>query len=392
MHRFALDNYMVSRGGSVNPKKFLDETFELFSIPAYDQYVPEIVKGNEIGSSKKIVQENDVLLSRIVPHIRRVWVVGPSDTKRQIASSEWIIFRGEDFLPNYMRHFLLSDVFHHQFMQTVAGVGGSLLRARPQGVAEIKIPLPSLDEQERIATILDKADAIRRKRQEAIELSDEVIQSAYSHMCGSLNPDYHEWEPYLIEELAQPKKNSMRTGPFGSALKHSEFVNKGIAVLGIDNAVSNYFSWKERRFITPEKYKSLQRYTVFPGDVIITIMGTTGRSAVVPRDIPKAISTKHLATITPNTELVYAEYLSNAIHRDSYVLRQVAQKNKGAIMPGLNLKIIREIEVRLPPLHVQRQFVRFLEKTRCIQSKCTIDNPEEQLFSSLQQRAFRGDL
>lgn len=256
----------------------------------------------------------------------------------------------------------------------------------------IKIPLPPLSEQKRIAAILDKADAIRRKRQQAMELADKAIQSVYVYICGHKNQHYNEWKPYSIEELAAQTKNSIRTGPFGSALKHSEFVDKGIAVLGIDNAVNNFFAWKNRRFITPEKYKMMKRYTVFPGDVIITIMGTTGRSAVVPDDIPLAISTKHLATITPNRTLIHPEFLSNAIYRDSYALRQIAEKNKGAIMPGLNMTLIKEIKLRLPPLHVQEAFAHILQQIRSVQIKMAPQKNIEKLFSSLQQRAFRGEL
>ena len=102
-----LDEFMVKRGGSVDPSRFKNETFELLSIPAFDQGSPEIVEGENIGSSKKIVAPQDVLLSKIVPHIRRCWIVPALSNKRQIASGEWIQFRGEDFFPEYLRLFLV---------------------------------------------------------------------------------------------------------------------------------------------------------------------------------------------------------------------------------------------------------------------------------------------
>ena len=117
---------------SVNPADYPGEVFELLSIPAYDRGSAEIALGSEIGSTKQAVQPGDVLLSKIVPHIRRAWVVEPSAGSRQIASSEWIVFRSKEADARYLRHFLVSDGFHRQFMQTVSGVGGSLLRARPK--------------------------------------------------------------------------------------------------------------------------------------------------------------------------------------------------------------------------------------------------------------------
>lgn len=143
---------------------------------------------------------------------------------------------------------------------------------------EYKIPLPPLEEQKRIAAILDKANAVRRKRAESLRLADQFLQSVFLEVVGPSSSDYSSWPVNTIEEIASRKPNSMRTGPFGSALLHSEFVSEGIAVLGIDNAVQNRFAWAERRFTTPAKYEELTRYTVYPGDVIVTIMGTSSRA------------------------------------------------------------------------------------------------------------------
>lgn len=161
-----------------------------------------------------------------------------------------------------------------------------------------------------------------------------------------------------VEEICK----DMRTGPFGSALHHDEFVDKGIFVLGIDNAVENKFSYNRMRYITEEKYEKLKRYTVYPGDVIITIMGTVGRSAVIPEDMPKAINTKHLACLTPDINIVDSYFLVNAFQIHPLIRHQLESQSKGAIMNGLNLTIIKGLKFRLPPLELQREFVGFYKQ------------------------------
>jgi type I restriction enzyme S subunit len=173
----AVGELMVSRGGSVDPLKFPNEAFDLYSIPAFDAGAPEIATGSSIGSTKQIVQPNDVLLSKIVPHIRRAWVVGGDRGRRLIGSGEWIVFRDKRILPEYLRHVLVGDPFHAQFMQTVSGVGGSLLRARPAFVAAIQIPVPPLEEQRRIAAILDQAETLRTQRRAALAELDALFAS-----------------------------------------------------------------------------------------------------------------------------------------------------------------------------------------------------------------------
>jgi type I restriction enzyme S subunit len=258
---------------------------------------------------------------------------------------------------------------------------------------EKKLRVPSVPVQRRIAAILDKADDIRRKHNGATELAHDFLRSCYIHLVGYRNPEFGNWRSYKIENLAASHKGAMRTGPFGSDLRHSEFVDQGIAVLGIDNAVKNHFDWDERRYISEEKYSKLRRYRVFPKDVIITIMGTTGRSAVVPDDISEAITTKHLATITCDQTKVVPEFLSFAIHSDPLLIRQIQRANKGAIMAGLNLGIIKALEIKLPPLRFQEKFSRILSTISAVKDEFLA--PETNgvdLFESLSQRASRGEL
>jgi type I restriction enzyme, S subunit len=287
---------------------------------------------------------------------------------------------------SYLRHWLGSQQL--KFMKDARGVAQKNLSAGY--IRDLKIPLPPLQEQKRIADILGKADTLRQKRQQAIDLSSELLRSSFLELCGPKAEDYNKWDFHKIGDLVN-QENHIRSGPFGSALKHSEFKSQGICVLGIDNAVNNVFVSSEKRFITREKYGELKRYTVFPGDVLITIMGTTGKSAVVPESIPLAITTKHLATITPNKDLIESEVLSFAIHTHPEILKQIHRNNKGAVMPGLNLGVIRQLKFPIPPMRNQKQFMNVLRVIKNLKEKFD-KNLYINLFNSCNQRAFRGEL
>lgn len=215
--------------------------------------------------------------------------------------------------------------------------------------------LPPYEKQCEIAAVLDKVSSLISLRKEQISKIDELIKARFVEMFGEPN---EIWPEVTISDVC----TNMRTGPFGSALHHDEFVEEGVFVLGIDNAVENKFSYNRMRYITDEKYQELKRYTVYPGDVIITIMGTVGSSAVIPLDMPKAINTKHLACLTPNYEKVNSQFLCSAFQMHPDIRKQLQRQAKGAIMDGLNLTIIKNLKFRLPELKKQAQFAAFVEE------------------------------
>ena len=263
---------------------------------------------------------------------------------------------------------------------TVKGITLDQLKA-------IKIPLPPLVEQRRIASILDQADELRQKRQQAIEKLDHFLQAEFISKFHQKN-----YPEFNVSDLLENEK-SMRTGPFGSQLLHSEFVDEGIHVLGIDNAVQNSFNWAKPRFITEEKYKDLKRYTVKPKDVIITIMGTCGKCAVVPENMPTAINTKHLCCITLDQNKCNPEFLHSYFLIHPTARNYLESRAKGAIMSGLNMGIIKELPVELPPIEKQNEFSTLkqkviLQKELMVKELSKINN----LFASLQNQAFSGNL
>ena len=304
----------------------------------------------------------------------------------------WLVLsrKRKDADHDFFYHLLGSPTVYKQFERRAAGAVVKNLNI--DIVSSVQVPLPPLAEQKRIAAILDKADAIRKKRKKALELADSLLSAAYNDICYKGCSEYGNWKYKYIEELGGKHKNAFRTGPFGSALKHSEFTSEGIAVLGIDNAVNNKFAWAERRYVNEEKYSELKRYTVYPGDVIITIMGTTGRSAVVPNDIGRAITTKHLATISLDRSVANPVFLSHSLHRNPDVVSQINAENRGAIMSGLNLGIIKQIQIKMPPLERQNLFADVATKVEQYVERTKRSDFENKLFASISTNAFRGEL
>jgi type I restriction enzyme S subunit len=288
--------------------------------------------------------------------------------------------------PRFFAYYFRTAEYRRTISRLAAGA--NINNLRNEHLDDLLIPVPPLERQRCIADTLDKADAIRRKRKEALALTEELLRSAFLEMVGPGARDYSKWPAQTVAELAARSPNAMRTGPFGSDLRHSEFVDEGIAVLGIDNAVQNRFTWGERRFITQEKYERLRRYTVFPGDVIVTIMGTTGRSAVVPDGIPTAITTKHLATITLEPDRATPEFVSQALFRHPQVLRQISAANRGAIMSGLNLGLIKALSIPVPPIERQREFAALTARVRALAEKMSGARDADVLFDSLVSSAF----
>jgi type I restriction enzyme S subunit len=261
--------------------------------------------------------------------------------------------------PRYLHHFFQSTGYRRKVSSLAAGA--NINNLKNEHIDDLLLPLAPLEEQRRIAAILDKASRIAELCGTALKLSHAADKSLFLHFFADLPEEID----LLLGELADKRSNAIRTGPFGSQLLHSEFTDSGVAVLGIDNAVNNSFEWSKRRFISHDKYEQLKRYTVFPGDLLVTIMGTCGRAVVVPDDIPQAINTKHLCAISVDRSIVLPEYLHSYILFHPTASRYLGQRTKGAIMEGLNMTIIKEMPVTVPPMSNQ---IAWLARRRILRS------------------------
>jgi type I restriction enzyme S subunit len=364
----------------------------LYSIPAYDKREPEQVLGNEVGSSKKIVEPGDLLLSRIVPHIRRAWVVPSASGKRQIASGEWIVFRHDLLEPRYLRHYVMGDTFHSQFMNTVAGVGGSLVRARPENVGRIEVPLPPLSEQKRIADILDKADSIRRKRQEALKFRRQFLKSTFLEMFGDPATNPQNLPLRELKEFYVSPKEGTKCGPFGGALKKEEYVSAGVPVWNMDNISDDGSLVPDiRLWISEEKYEDLSSYSVKEGDIIISRAGTVGKMCVVRAELKKSIISTNLIRLRLNSFLVPEFFVSLMVFLKGRSGR--LKTGPDGTFTHMSTGVLDNLTFPYPSVGAQRDYVSIIKQVD--HSTSLLKNAVSEadcLFSSLVQRAYKGML
>lgn len=379
----------AKKNGSIDPSKFLDETFELHSIPSHDKGNAEILTGREIGSSKQIVQENDVMISKIVPHIRRAMVVPKKGDFRQIASGEWIVFRSEKVYPNYLRHLLISDFFNAEFMATVSGVGGSLLRARPAFVSKIKIPLPPLSEQKRIADILDKAEELRQKRQQSIEKLDELLQATFIDMFGDpvTNPNKHK-----TDILANYVLKDFQNGLY----KPASFYGSGTPILRIDG-------YRNGDIINESNFKRLElepseieKYKLTKMDLVINRVNSPeylGKIALFMDDREDTVFESNMMRFSIRQELLNVYYLI-FLFKQRYISNQIATKRKDAVnQSSINQQDVKSLILNVPNIKLQNKWAELYQSCNMQKKILTSQlNQQETLFQSLQQRAFNGEL
>lgn len=384
----ALGELMANRISSLDPSRFPDETFELWSIPAFDDGRPESVTGSEVGSAKKIIEPEDVLLSRIVPHIRRAWVVdAPKSGDRQIGSGEWIIFRSRRFVPAYMRHVLVSDEFHARFMGTVAGVGGSLLRARPEAVKQISIPLPPLPEQRRIAAILDQANAVRRKSYEALARLADLGQAIFSEMFGEIFDSSHSNNVMKLKDFADiqvgfPFKSGVYTGS-----------DDGISLCRGANVLPNRIDWSDRARYPTSLIREHDDYALQVNDIVIAMdrpwISSGFKAARIQHvDLP-ALLVQRVARIRPRNE--YDAYFLYDLVR-SKIFQNYCKPTETTV-PHISPVEIRNFKFSLPDEGLR---IAYSKKMKLIDSIVEVMKTKmkrsDALFLSLQHCAFRGEL
>ena len=166
------------------------------------------------------------------------------------------------------------------------------------------------------------------------------------------------WEVSTLRRKLRPI-DGIKIGPFGSQLKLEHMTPSGYKVYGQANVISRDFA-HGTKFIDQTKFGELSACQVLPGDLLVTMMGTTGRCVGVPHDAAVGIMDSHLLRLRTDAS-VNPRFASLLIDESSYVKEQIEVAGKGSIMHGLNSGIVKALVLALPSLAEQDRIVRFLD-------------------------------
>ena len=260
-------------------------------------------------------------------------------------------------------------------------------------IKDIEIPLPPLSTQKKIAAILDAADAYRQKTKTLIEKYDQLAQSLFLDMFGDPVRNPKGWEMKTIENLVKKEKCSIKRGPFGGALKKEIFVESGYLVYEQFHALNNDFTF-ERYYIDDAKFEELKGFEVKPGDIIISCSGVyLGKLATVPQGAKRGIINQTLLKVSIDQNKMRNDFFifhfTHKNFKDKYF-----EANRGAGIPNFPpMEDFKRFQFISPPIQVQNQFAERIQliEAQKQQAQASLQKAED-LFNSLLQRAFKGEL
>ncbi len=264
------------------------------------------------------------------------------------------------------------------------GKGATFKQINRSDIDTLEIPLPPLDEQRRIAAIVDQADALRRKRREALARSENLVQATLAACCGDPASAIQRDPLMTLGDVTA----SVSDGPHVSP----RYAEQGIPFLSTRNIRPGRIDWDDLKYISEEDAR-IQWKKVKPrrGDILYTKGGTTGIAKVVDFDMDFAVWV-HVAILKLRSDLVDAAWLE-AMLNSAHCYRQSQILTKGIANRDLGLRRMVNIEFPVPSLDVQH---RFSENVKNISEACQSMRAHlahlDTLFASLQHRAFCGEL
>ena len=342
---------------------------------------PEYI--SQLGFDKSatfMLPEGSVLLTSRAP-IGNLAVTGkPMCTNQGFKS----LVPNPDVDCTYLYYCMLANIEKLQAL----GNGATFKEVSKKVVEDFEIPLPPLDEQKRIAAILDKADAIRQKRQQAIALADDFLRSVFLDMFGDPITNPKKWDMQPIGKLLQIKH--------GFAFKSEFFTSKGEYILMTPGNFFERGGYRNRQ--EKQNYYNgniPDGYILNAGNLLVAMTeqatGLLGSCLVVP-DAGKFLHNQRLGLLKFNQDALTPEYLYYLFNNES--VRQAIQVSAtGTKVRHTSPNKIEEIMSIVPDIKTQVRFSEIVQFIAKVKNNLEPSESESKiLFNSLSQKAFSGQL
>jgi type I restriction enzyme S subunit len=271
----------------------------------------------------------------------------------------------------------------------------------------IEIPLPPLNEQKRIVAKLDaiipRIDSVKARLEKVPAIIKRFRQSVLTvAVTGKLTEKWREehgikdqWEEIELNSIIP--KGGIFDGPFGSNLKTSDYTNKGVRVIRLENIGHLFFIHEKNTYVTKEKYQTLIRHTVGEGDIIFSsFIAEEIRACILPELSTKAIAKADCFCVRPDESKINKKFLLySLVSFNSY--QQLVMNIHGATRPRINTTQLKKVLIPYPPLEEQKEIVRQVDRLFSLADKLEAHYQKakiriDKLSQSVLAKAFRGEL
>lgn len=341
----------------------------------------------DVKKGYSLFERDSVLVAKITPCFENMkTAIAAIDTAIGAGSTEFHVFEPQTkLLPSYLHSFLRQPYIFHEGTKCMTGSSGH--RRVPEWFfRNLEIPLPPLEEQRRIAEMLDATSRMIETTKTVEDNLENFAKAAYSEFFSGF-----ESPEVLLTEVGK-SKDAIKCGPFGTQLKQADFQTQGVPLIGI-KSVNSRFELSPWEFLAREKAEQLASYDVRHGDILMTRKGTIGNCSLYPRSLPHGIMHSDLLRIRVDNPHINPVFLLHQLHYDHCIQSQIRKLSPGAVMPGINVGKLKKLKIRVPPIEFQERFAKVIQasdQTRAIvraKLKALIE-----LQSSLSARAFSAEL
>ncbi len=339
------------------------------------------------------LKKGDVLIARMPDPIGRACLFPLEKSESYVTVVDIAILRlSKEHHSKYVMHGLNSPLIRRQIESQVTGT--TRLRITKKKIGEIDLPLPPLDQQKKIAAILDAADAYRQKTKALIAKYDELTKSLFLDMFGDPVANPKGWEVRKLQSIST-KIHSGNTPKGGSKV----YVDEGITFFRSQNVWKNRIVYKDVAFIDEVTHSKMMKSSLKNRDILMTKTGrintensSLGRAAMYLGQDDKANVNGHVYLIRLKEDVIN-EFVLHILTTNEY-----REYIRGVCVGGidkrqLNKDHLENFPIISPPIEMQKKFLSHLISIKSHKTKLeSVLNKSEDLFNSLLQKAFKGEL